>query len=82
MGIDDSSCRGLRHWVCDAGEDIPIKSVLICLSTIALLSLAGCADPYTVSGSGFERGIDQDISASHDVGATSLRDLSLRDLRQ
>jgi len=57
-----------------------MKSVLICLSMIALLSLAGCADPDSVSGSGFERGIDQDISASHDAGATSLRDLSLPDL--
>jgi hypothetical protein len=47
---------------------------------IAFLSLAGCANPDSVWGSGFERGIDQDISASHDAGATSLRDLSLPEL--
>ena len=55
-----------------------MKSVLLCLSIIVLLPLTGCADPDSVSGSGFERGIDQDISASHDAGATSLRDLSRR----
>jgi hypothetical protein len=58
-----------------------MKPVLICLSIIALPSLTGCSDPDSVSGSGFERGIDDDISASHDAGATSLRDLSLLDLR-
>jgi len=58
-----------------------MKSVLIRLSIIAVLSLTGCSDPDSVSGSGFERGIDDDISASHDAGATILRNLSLLDLR-
>jgi hypothetical protein len=72
---------GLRHsGFCDDGDDTPMKSMLICLSMIALLSLTDCADPDSVSALGSSVGIDQDISASHDTGATSLRDLSLPDL--
>jgi len=59
-----------------------MKSVLIRLSIIAVLSLTGCSDPDSVSGSGFERGIDDDISASHDAGATrsSRASVSLKEL--
>ena len=67
----------LRDWRRWTRAERVLASV-ICLSMVMLLSLNGCADPDSVSGSGFERGIDQDVSATHDAGATSLRDLSLR----
>ena len=44
----------------------------------ALLSLAACTDPDSVSGSGFERGIDADIAATHDGGAPTVRNLGPR----
>ena len=44
----------------------------------ALLSLGACTDPDSVSGSGFERGIDADIAATHDAGAPTSRNLGPR----
>jgi hypothetical protein len=60
------------------GEDTPDEVHAYLPINHRTASLTGYADPDGVSGSGFERGIDQDISASRDTGATNLRDLSLR----
>jgi len=49
------------------------------LVTLTFLLLGACTDPYGMNGSGFERGIDADILATHDAGAPTLRNLSLRD---
>ena len=45
------------------------------LALIALLSLGGCADSDDVAS----RGIDQDITVTHDSGAPTVRNLSLPD---
>jgi hypothetical protein len=45
---------------------------------LSFLLLGACTDPDSVSGSGFERGIDADIWATHDAGAPTLRNLGLR----
>ncbi len=45
------------------------------LVLIALLSLGGCVDSDGV----LSRGIDQDITVTHDAGAPTVRNLSLRD---
>ena len=47
--------------------------------TLALLMLGACTDPDSVSGSGFGRGIDADIAATHDAGAPTIRNLGMRD---
>jgi len=51
------------------------------VATVALLVLAGCAAgvPQQVAGAfpGYERGIDQDISATHNGNAATLDNTSI-----
>jgi hypothetical protein len=55
------------------------RTLLGTAMALSLLVLSACTDPDSVSGSGFERGIDADILATHDGGAATLRNLGLRD---
>ena len=55
------------------------RSLLGSTFVLSFIVLAACSDPDSVSGSRFERGIDADISATHDAGAPTTRNLGLRD---
>lgn len=47
------------------------KSLLWSIAALAALALAGCAEDSQTT----ERGIDQDITATHDAGAPTLENL-------
>ncbi len=55
------------------------NALRVSLVIMALLLLGACTDPDSVSGSSFTRGIDQDITVTHDAGAPTVRNLSLPD---
>jgi hypothetical protein len=46
---------------------------------LSLLILSACTDPDSVSGSGFERGIDDDISATHNGHAPTSSNMGMWD---
>ena len=50
------------------------RSMLAICAAAALLGLAACADTDDIP----QRGIDQDISATHDSGAPTVRNLGPR----
>jgi hypothetical protein len=52
------------------------KSLLSILVAVAALALAACA---AEDGQTTERGIDQDITATHDAGASTLNNIGQRD---
>jgi len=52
------------------------KSLLSSLVAVAALALAACA---AEDGQTTERGIDQDITATHDAGASTLNNIGQRD---